>query len=119
MDFTPGAKTYQRATVTDGERLIIPSDMRNVFVAFQAITTDVFIRFGGASVAVVAAQVSTVNAEALTEHTSTPHLIVPAGQMRSVRLPYGLFTHFAHISANTNGFLIFGRYTGYGTSEDS
>lgn len=119
VDCAPGELSYQLATSATSQRILIPADMRNVFCAFQARTEDVFIRFGGETVSVTITDVSTVASEVLTEDVNTPHLHVPAGQMRTARLEYGKFTHFAHRSAGATGYFIFGCWTGSGLSEDA
>lgn len=119
FDFAPATIPYNLGTVTtaDGQLVVIPSEMSKRFCVFQARGQDVFIRFGiDDTVDVDPTDVNTLSSGVLqADAAKAPHLYVPAGQARRIRIP-AEFTHFAHVSTATGGFLYFGVATGDGTS---
>lgn len=115
LDACPGDNPYALATVATAAVIKIPDAMIGKFCSFAAETKDVWIRFGTAdTVSVDTTAVSTVDGttKALTVDGDEPHLYVPAGQEVQRRLDAG-WTHFAHISAATGGYLRFGVCQGH------
>lgn len=120
-DYRLGPTPYCRATVTtaNGERVALPADCLPGagHIEFFAQTTDVFIRFGDATVEVDATQASTLSGGAITvPGAKVPHLFIPANTSSSPKIPAGV-THFAHISPGTGGFLRFVNATGKGGTD--
>lgn len=113
-DACPSGDPYAVATVTSSTRYTIPDAMAGKFCWFQAVTSDVAVRFGGSSVDVAISARSSVSTEALTAEGSEPHLYLVAGApAMSVRLDAS-WTKMAHISADTSGVFRFGPAQGDG-----
>lgn len=113
------------ATVASSTRLAIPDAWDDRFVDFCAEGLDVWVRFGGSTVAVSKTAVSTVAAEAMTEDATTAHLHIPAGTSKPVLIRKNKAmtctgtpnqTHLAHISTGTTGYLRMVLSTGPGES---
>lgn len=120
---------YCRATVTSAEVVVIPDAWHGRVVDFCAEGSDVWIRFGDSGVSVNRTATGGASSPVvLAENASpgtTPHLHIPAGTTRPVFIRKGATmtaagevtqTHFAHISANTTGFLRMTDSTGNGGS---
>jgi hypothetical protein len=121
IDVVPGTPyTLPTNADADGQLVVIPASMQNKFCVFSARGEAVFIRFGDETVVVDEDDVNTLSSGALqADAPKAPHLIVYANTTEHVRLPAGLYTHFAHTSAATGGFLHFGPRTGTGRDADA
>lgn len=98
---------YARTTVTDDEVLVIPDEMVGKFCWFQAVTSDVAVRFGDSSVSVAISARSSESSGVLTAEGSEPHLYIVAGTTVQWRIPSDV-THMAHVSEDTSGVFRFG-----------
>ena len=106
------SSVFCRATVTSSERIAIPSSMSKRFVTFQAQTSAVFIAFGTGSITASASATASLSSEVPTA-AATSTILIAAGTEKTFRIPSSV-THFAHISADTSGFLRFFNSTGPG-----
>lgn len=112
QDVCLGDDPHVLATVTtaNGQLIALPDAMIGKFCVFAAETLDVWIRFGtsnGVQVDRTSTAADAVDGSGvLTPNAKAPHLYIPAGQERQLRLQ-GAWTHFAHISSGTTGLLRF------------
>lgn len=104
---------FIRATVVAHETVIIPDDWFDKFWTLRAVTTDVHILFGDASVQATAYTASGYSTGTITlGHTGS--WLIAAGDIVQWRVPKYIdtntgtqaITRFSHISANTNGYLM-------------
>mgnify|MGYP007044002834 CR=1 FL=1 len=111
LDFAPSADVYVKATVTSSERITIPASMIGRFVTFQADTSAVFLKFGAG--AVTAANTAVSSGTTSIAAATNGCIKLAAGDSLSFKIP-STITDFAHISADTSGYLRFWDSTGSG-----
>lgn len=96
-----------RANVTSAEVWVIPEYWKGKYVCFRQIGGQrAAIRFGTAvGVSVSLTATATLSTNTLTAAAATPHIVVEAGNAEHELIDPS-WTHLAHISPDTAGYLL-------------
>lgn len=87
-DYSKGVPLIRvTAATANGLKVTIPAEWRGHLVEFTARTTDCAFRFGGSGVQVDMATESGGAPPAITAGGKEPHVVIPAGTSKLVRIP--------------------------------